>query len=102
MNRVKIEHGTIGYLAIFNLSGIFHDKPIRVMYKANDMDARRSGYWVAMGKNTFDICEEVGLGMTRLDRRVIFVSIDKKETELFLASIDAVVDIARNSLFYKE
>ena len=101
MPQAQIEHGTIGYLAIYNLSGIFYDKPIRVMYKRNTFDPKKPGYWVAMG-GKHDICEEVGLGMTEQDRRVVFVSTEKAETELFLASIGAVVDIARNSLFYKE
>lgn len=99
MPKKEIPHGTVAYIAIYNLSGLFDSKPIRVIYKdAKDEDCR--GYWVNLGKNT--ICEEVGLGLTMNDRRAVFVSTDKHEVETFIKGIQTVVSIARNSLFWQE
>ena len=99
MAKSKIEHGTVAYIAIYNLSGLFDSKPIRVIYK-DGKDEDCYGYWVNMGKNS--IAEEVGLGLTMNDRRAVFVSTDKHEVETFIRGIQTVVSIARASLFWQE
>jgi hypothetical protein len=98
--ETQIPDGTIGWYAGFNLAGIYYQKPVRVVYRIAE-DQNEEGYWVATSKK-FDLYEKVSLGITARERRVVFVSTNRYETELFIAGMSAVVDVARESLFWQK
>jgi hypothetical protein len=96
----EIADGTIGWYAGFNLAGVYYHKPVQVVYHASE-DDDGEGYWLANVKK-FDLYEKIPLGITNKERNVRFVSTDRREVELFIAGMNAVVGVARESLFWSD
>lgn len=97
MKKKQIAEKTVAWYASFNLSGIYYSKPIEVVYNRDYPDSQ--GYWLAKNKR-FDLYERIPLGVTTCDRHIKFVSTDKREVEMFIQGMQAVVNVARNSLFW--
>ena len=72
-----------------------------MLFRSIAEDQNVKGYWVATSKK-FDLYENVSLGITERERRVVFVSTNRHETELFIAGMNAVVGVARESLFWQK
>lgn len=98
--RIEFPEGTIAYYAGFSLFGIYHGQPIRVVYKP-DMTTFNGGGWIATD-STIDFCQRLPLGLSNNGKSTAFISLDRREVELFIKGMKAVVDVARNSLFSAE
>lgn len=99
MKKNQIAEKTVGWYASFNLAGIYYNKPIEVIYNCDYPDSQ--GYWLAKNKR-FDLCEQIPLGVTTKDSHIRFVSTDKREVEIFIQGMQAVVKVARESLFWSK
>lgn len=99
MKKNQIAEKTVAWYASFNLAGIYYNKPIEVIYHRDYPDSQ--GYWLAKNKR-FDLYERIPLGVTINDRHIKFVSTDKREVEMFIQGMQAVVKVARASLFWSK
>jgi hypothetical protein len=65
------------------------------------MTTFNSGNWIATDSK-IDFCQQLPLGLSNNGTSTAFISLDRREVELFIKGMKVVVDIARNSLFSAE
>ena len=97
---IEFPKGTIAYYAGFTLFGIYSHEPLQVVYEP-DMTTFNSGDWTATD-STIDFRQKLPLGLSNNGTSTAFISLDRREVELFIKGMKAVVDVARKSLFSAE